>query len=198
MTAPWQGLREDEVHVWRLPRTDTPASSGVARVLARYLGVEPGAVDVRRDDRGKPVLGPTHDTVLRFNVSHGGGLSLVAIARSRAVGVDIELLRSVPAQWALTRAALTVREQQALPVGTRERSYAFLRVWVRKEAILKAAGVGLAVEPSLLELTGTRIVSVPPALGRAGSWALTDISLAGHVGAVATEGSTVPRLRLFA
>jgi len=49
-----------------------------------------------------------------------------------------------------------------LPAG--KRGIARLRTWVRKEAVLKATGLGLAVEPALLTLDGNRVVEYPDVL----------------------------------
>ena len=60
-----------------------------------------------------------------------------------------------------------------------------LQVWVRKEAILKAAGTGLATDPRTLTLDGTTVVEGPP-----GPWWVRDLTLAdGLYGTVAAHGT---------
>jgi 4'-phosphopantetheinyl transferase len=116
-------------------------------------------------------------------------VALVAIACGREIGVDVELLRPGTDSWALSSHALTQSERarlEALP-GDR-RSGAFLSMWTRKEALLKAVGVGLAVDPRLIELDGQKVVAAPPELGRAGDWTLVDLPVPGHAAALALKG----------
>ena len=69
-------------------------------------------------------------------------------------------------------------------------------MWARKEALLKAAGVGLGIEPDRIELAGDSVVAVPPELGTAGDWTIETIPLAGFVAAVAVRGK-ISKLQLF-
>ena len=154
-------LYDGKVHVWQLPATARGDRGVVARTLAQYLDVGAGELRFDVDSRGKPILAPRHGSRLRFSVARGGDVTVLAVSMAAEIGVDVEPLRREPGQWALVREALTDREREDLPVGEEERAFEFLRAWVRKEALLKAAGVGLAVEPRLVELKGCEIVSLP-------------------------------------
>ena len=65
-------------------------------VLSRYLSLAPRQIRFMRGVYGKPYLAgndPTRDEKLanlRFNMSHSGPLTLVAVARSMDVGIDVE------------------------------------------------------------------------------------------------------------
>ncbi|UYQ64809.1 4'-phosphopantetheinyl transferase family protein [Streptomyces peucetius] len=68
------------------------------------------------------------------------------------VGVDAEAVRDLPVDE-LTDNVLTHREHDAVlaaPEGP-GRARAFLRCWTRKEAVLKAAGVGIVTDLTRLE-----------------------------------------------
>ena len=178
-------LKRDEVAVWRLP-SDYPRP--LETVLARYLGVEPSSLTLERTPLGKPEL---RGAPLRFNLAHSGEVALVAVALGRAVGVDVERMRPGADRWALVRHALTARERgelDALPPGRRAR--AFLSVWARKEALLKAAGVGLGVDPTLVAFDGESLIAVPSELGQTSDWAILDIPLSEHVAAIAVAGGS--------
>lgn len=90
------------------------------QVLASYLDQDPAAVELEVEERGKPRLRDGGE--LEFNLSHSGGLALVAVTHGRSVGVDIEA------------------------IGQRH-PLAFYKDWVRKEAHLKCLGVGLGASP---------------------------------------------------
>lgn len=159
-------------------------------VLGEKLGRDPAALSFDRtcahcNDRthGKPVVetaGPRPD----FSLSHSGGLAVLAVS-DRAVGVDVE--------------DATAREQPLAPVlSARERascqSYAdFAKLWTRKEALLKAVGMGLAVDPGRIEVLGTTLLTLPAELGRPEDCTLRDLPLpAPYVGSVAALGSQLP------
>ena len=71
------------------------------------------------------------------------GLAAVALAQAAPVGVDVERLRLELLDDDLSAAALHPSERTA--PCTPER---FFALWVRKEAVLKAMGIGLALAPA--------------------------------------------------
>jgi 4'-phosphopantetheinyl transferase len=136
---------------------------------------------------------------LRISLSHTEGLLLVAVSGGCRVGADVEVIRDRGVRD-LPRHALTRREQLELARRDRaDRLEAFLSYWARKEALLKAAGVGLALEPRLIELppprTATHVVAVPDGLGAPERWSITELELDGFAAAVAVETPS-PRVRV--
>ncbi|WP_191964724.1 4'-phosphopantetheinyl transferase superfamily protein [Synechococcus sp. RSCCF101] len=90
---------------------------------------------------GKPYLprGP------RFNLSHSGGLVLLALHPCLETGVDVERARPELAWQRIAGTVLPAAVQErlaGLPVV--DQRQAFLREWCRLEARLKARGWGLA------------------------------------------------------
>jgi phosphopantetheinyl transferase len=180
-----------DVWVLRTPRASEldpfDARAEVGSVLTRY--VQNGVLRVRRDHRGRPYLEEADG--LRFSLARSAGVTLVAVSSEAEVGVDIERrvdrgLTSLPAH------ALTDTELDTLGrFPEAARADAFLTYWVRKEAILKAAGVGLGVEPSLLEVSGPRedpvVKAVPDTLDPTSVWTLVDLALPGYAAAVAVR-----------
>ena len=69
-----------------------------------------------------------------------------------------------------------------------ERAESFLWTWTRKEAILKAAGTGLGIDPRQVDLDGLDVVALPTELGPAGDWTLVDVPLPGYAAALARRG----------
>jgi 4'-phosphopantetheinyl transferase len=163
-------------------------------ILARYLGVAPGALFMRGADGGKPALDPArHGAGLRFNVSHSGEVAVVAVG-DREVGVDVEHVRPLPDLDALVARWFSRPERRAfealLPAA---RVAAFFACWTLKEAYLKGCGDGLA--RALDGFTTTvppdevpRLTHVGDRAGDEARWALRRLVLPpGYVGAVAVE-----------
>lgn len=172
------------------PRRQFVAARGALRlILGRYLGVESAAVPLAVSPAGKPELagGEFH-----FNVTHSGGIGLIAVARVR-VGVDVEEVREVPNATGLVGRFFAAEEREAFDqLAAADRPAGFLRGWTCKEAILKAVGVGLRdVQECWVELDPRRPPAVrrfahPPREGLA--WALAAWSPGpGYVAALAVE-----------
>jgi 4'-phosphopantetheinyl transferase len=113
-------------------------------LLGSYVGGNPRALVFVQDENGKPRLGGVTGDWLRFNVSHSEGTAVYAVACGREVGVDVERVRDdVPVE--VVRRFFSETEQDALaalPAGLQLRG--FFECWTRKEAYLKALGVGLS------------------------------------------------------
>jgi 4'-phosphopantetheinyl transferase len=170
------------------------SSRPIECVLGRYLGLPPDSVAVARTSTGKPEV---RNSPFRTNLAHGGEALLVAVTVDADIGVDVEPHRDGVETWSLVSHALTPGEQarlEALP-GT-FRGKAFLATWARKEALLKAVGVGLRVDPRLIELDGPAVVEVPPELGEAGGWTIVDVPVPDHASALAVRGP-LSRLLLY-
>jgi 4'-phosphopantetheinyl transferase len=113
--------------------------------LAAWLDVSPAGLEFRAGADGKPRLQGT--AAVTFNLSHSGDWALVGASRGTEIGVDIEILRRVEDAHALAQRHYTDAEL-AMCRSHGNPDYAFLQVWTRKEACLKAVGVGLRVAPS--------------------------------------------------
>jgi 4'-phosphopantetheinyl transferase len=159
------------------------------RVLAEYLGDGPGKLTFRYGARGKPELASGLPGVLSFNESESDGLAVVAVARRRSLGVDIERIRLVPEAASIVSGFGSAREKDAFANMSRERQLdMFLRWWTGKEALVKALGDGLALPPPNMSVLLTVGGGVELADG-AGWWLETLEPAPGYVGAVVAEGS---------
>lgn len=59
-------------------------------LLGEILGLPAHKLKFEYNEFGKPSLMPRQGLPLQFNVSHSGGLILIAITMGRAVGIDVE------------------------------------------------------------------------------------------------------------
>lgn len=167
------------------------AHVNLRRILGTYLDRPPEGICFRTNPFGKPELaGRDQSSPLRFSLSHSQSVAVLAVALEEPVGVDVEDVR--PIEPAVADTHFSATEVNALN-SLRGDAWlsGFYRCWTRKEAILKAEGVGLnlalqSFDVSLLpdapaELLGTR----EPVSFRY-PWKLYDVSPAsGTIGALA-------------
>ena len=141
-------LRAGEAHVWRAELEAVPAALTLRRVLAAYLGEAPEEIELAAGEHGKPRLAVEPER-LAFNLSHSGRLALVAVARDREVGVDVERVKPERDLVAVAERALAPEEATAVREAAEpERARLFYELWTRHEARLKCLGVGLAAPPT--------------------------------------------------
>jgi 4'-phosphopantetheinyl transferase len=86
---------------------------------------------------------------LEFSLSHSGDLTVVAVARGVAVGVDVERIVDEAGVDSLARGVLSGGEE----LGA-ERARDLTAYWTRKEAVLKTTGDGLSVSPRDVTVSG--------------------------------------------
>ena len=110
-------------------------------VLADQLGCSPAAIRLSYGRCGKPMLegGWGH---VDFSLAHSGGDAIIALAAGAAIGVDIELLRPIADVESLARLVFSDAECRELELAS-DPVAAFLNGWTRKEAYVKALGLGL-------------------------------------------------------
>jgi 4'-phosphopantetheinyl transferase len=159
---------------------------GALRILAaRELNTEPSALAWSTGRNGKPELAGLHT-----NLSHSGELIAAAISTSRPVGVDVQEM--VPD---LDAAGLSARyfppdEAEYVAAGTdaRERAGRFARLWVRKEAVVKASGGRLWA--NLKIAVRDDVVSCDGSAGPVGPHRVADLAAPpGYRAAVALTGT---------
>jgi 4'-phosphopantetheinyl transferase len=163
------------------------------QVLSGYLGLAPAMVCYRTSPMGRPELQPAAGVT--FSVSHSDGLAIVAVARGRLVGVDVERVRPIADGLDLARGFFAPREYEHLRTTTEAgRSRAFLELWTRKESYVKAIGAGMSMpfdEFDVLDRDDRR----PEPLGETTAgmpFAFASLDgLPGYVGSVAVSGSSV-------
>jgi len=110
----------------------------------RYCGGRPQAITFRYGPNGKPgVATDESDGPIHFSLSHSEGLAVYAVA-GEAVGVDLERYRALTVEELASR-FLSDHEAAAVARERGEaRSELFITCWTRKEAYLKAIGIGLS------------------------------------------------------
>jgi 4'-phosphopantetheinyl transferase len=165
------------------------------QILAHYLGGEPDRLTFSTSEYGKPALN-SHE--LEFNLSHSGDFALVAVTRGRKVGVDVERIRTdVDLERLASRFFSTSEVSELVALPSEQRVIGFFDGWTRKEAYIKAQGLGLSLslnsfdvslnpnEPALLRATR-------PDPAEAARWTLLSLEVDPcYAAAVAVEGAAL-------
>ena len=165
-------------------------------ILSHYLEVHPGRIEFIYNRDGKPRLrhSDRNASDVRFNVSHSGGWALQAVTRGGEVGIDIERADPRFAQEQIPERFFSpgeVAQLRSLPAH--EQTAAFFRCWTRKEAYIKARGMGLALALDSFDVSLGPNDS-PAFLRGAGDWSVQDLPLrdlgvpAGYAAAIVAEG----------
>lgn len=169
------------------------------RALAPYVGCAPDALSFSREARGRPYLrihaGSASD--LDFNLSHTEGGCVIAVARARRVGIDLERSdRRMPA-LRLARRYFAADEAAALAtLGPAEQARAFVHAWTAKEACCKATGSGLAGQLAAWRFAcdsegeAPQLLALPPGAGEPSQWQLRRLTPEpGYTAALAVNGT---------
>lgn len=156
------------------------AHACLRNILARYLNCQPSQLNFVVNDYGKPALQGYN---LEFNLSHSGDFALVAVTWERKIGVDVERIR---AEMEFERIAHRffspneVSELMALP--PEQCQSAFFNCWSRKEAYIKAQGLGLSLSLQSFDVSLTpgepanlRATSLDP--NEAARWTLKSLDV---------------------
>lgn len=156
--------------------------ASLRRILAGYARTPAAAIRFVYGERGKPALDPArHRAHLRFNLSNSADLALCAVCLEHEVGVDLEAMRdNIDVDGVAERffSEPELRVYRALPAD--ERHPAFFRCWTRKEAYMKATGMGLFRSSTDFDVTlaprePARLLAVREHADDANRWRLLDL-----------------------
>ncbi|SCW68378.1 4'-phosphopantetheinyl transferase [Rhizobium mongolense subsp. loessense] len=155
--------------------------SGLRRIVGSYLGIEPNRLNLSYNAYGKPRIAASNGRMLHFNLSHCGGMAALAVSSCYQVGIDIEEVR--PLKEDNVSRFLSPKEEMslaALPAAEYRR--AFYSVWTRKEAFVKAIGVGLSFPLDAFDVTvgdspSPRLERLDADGNRPADWSLFDLEM---------------------
>lgn len=112
-------------------------------LLASEIKTTPEKLVLDYQQWGKPILRKPRSPV-RFNVSHSAAWGLIGLAYSE-IGVDIEIPQSRTNHRAIASQVLHPQEAEInATLPPRDFAENIMRLWVVKEALLKALGLGIA------------------------------------------------------
>lgn len=171
----------------------------LARLLADELDYRPDQLELTLTEHGRPVL--PLSLGINFSISHAGAWVGVALAAGAEVGLDIESLDRHADFDALADRVFNETDLlhfRALGDGAKIR--AFFRAWTGKEAVLKAAGIGLfgGVRNMSVPLNDVAAIWEDPAPGGP-TWHVQPLAMPdGYLSSLASSrGGPVPLQRWF-
>ena len=167
---------------------------GILRqILGAYLQKLPHSLQFLYGTNGKPVL--ANNDTFQFNLSHSENMVLYAITHNRNIGIDLERIREDVAIEQISSRFFSEAEIVSMQQLTEsKRNELFFQYWTRKEALIKATGVGLSVPIETFDVSGVNgsILSPIPLPGDHGEkpqWYLQDLLPGpGYTAAIVVEG----------
>ena len=169
------------------------------RLLGHYLGLEPEQVMLMLNPCGKPSVDftrtPATVNTFQFNISESRGMALLAFGLCGELGVDVEAWRQeldVRRMAGRFFAAGEKKSLLALPASVQRA--AFFYGWTRKEAYMKARGLGFTLPLASFEVSldpggEPRLLSSQEADVRVDEWQMFSLEPGeGFAGALAVHG----------
>jgi 4'-phosphopantetheinyl transferase len=216
--SPDEQARANRFHFQRDRNRFVAARGQLRTILGAYLGLQPSQLQFSYGQYGKPVLEKAESRkrkaesrkqkteildALHFNLAHSGGVAPIAVTKACEIGVDVECVRQLDDAETIASQFFSINEAaqlSALPDD--HRPAAFFNLWTRKEAILKALGMGLGdllkhIEVTFLPGEPARIVRVPEGLAHVGRWTLEELNLAPNFKAALAAPTTGLHISCF-
>ena len=163
-------------------------------LLGHYLGKTPQGIEISYGAAGKPVV----DSGLSFNLAHSGQMAVFGFTFDGALGIDVERVHAMPEIGGVAKIFFSEQEYDIwknLPENLQEP--AFFNCWTRKEAFVKAVGVGIsdllkdfsvAFEPG----TDAALIHLEAKHGQKECWKMISFEPAsGYVGAAAVANPEI-------
>jgi 4'-phosphopantetheinyl transferase len=120
----------------------------VRTVLSRYVTIDPKDWVFSTNSYGRPEIANVlpDDSRLSFNLSHTHSLIVLGVTKQRALGVDVENVRSREAAIGVANHYFAPPEVATLNAAPgHEQHYRFFEYWTFKESYIKARGMGLSL-----------------------------------------------------
>jgi 4'-phosphopantetheinyl transferase len=141
LLTPDECRQMDRFRMPELTRRFTIARGMQRVILGAYCHARPEDVYFKYSPRGKPFL---PGSSLQFNVSHSGDYGILAVAKQRQVGIDIECIRQISTLSIAKRFFMPEEYDYLASLPEAERQRTFFRIWTCKESFIKARGLSLS------------------------------------------------------
>lgn len=175
---PEERSRADRFRVPKAQEGYVRTRGALRLLLGRYLNRDPRNIALETNGHGKPRLAGSGDGEgLVFNISHSEDRALLAFTRDTALGVDLESVRPRHDLEGLSKMCLAEAERMRWEEsGPEARLPEFIRLWVCKEAFVKAVGrgIGMGVKRAVVNAGFNGFLDIPSEYGTASDWRLRE------------------------
>ena len=161
MISPEEVKRADAFYFKKDADRYVSAHSLLRMMLGRFANMRPPDLEFESGPNGKPFL--KNDRRLQFNLSHSGEMIAIAVTMDRRIGIDIE--KQVPLKDLSLISENIMNEQELREFGACKRDQKiayFYRCWVRKEAAVKAMGMGIPEDFRKIPVIGRELIFPAP------------------------------------
>lgn len=161
-------------------------------ILSFYSTIDPAKLIFKQNDFGKPFL--LNEEQLLFNLSHSNEMAICAVSDGEELGVDIEQNRPLNYLEMAERFFSSIEFNIFSSLSSCQQQEAFFSCWTRKEAYIKAKGLGLSIPleqfaVSLAPGLPASLLSSDYSEEDVGRFSLFDLKVAeGYTAALATAG----------
>ena len=193
-------LDEEEKERWRrfehqgARRRFVLCRAALRSILCKEIGCNNEQLTFGEFQHGKPfALVDNAPAPIRFNVSHSGKHGLIAVAPEGRLGVDIEDRTRRRDFDRLIESAFGPNEQAALRLERATGGFElFYKLWTVKEALIKALGTGMSLDPSEFEAPASMLHGASASIFRfphipAVEWWVEDIGTDEFAAAIAYD-----------
>lgn len=162
-------------------------------ILRKYISYSP--LLFSHTSYGKPFL-VENSAQIEFNMSHSNEIAIYAITKNVPIGVDVEYLQKRNFDESLLDLVLSKKEKALFDqLDASSKILQFFTSWTRKEALVKAIGLGLNIPLPDIEIieenASLQIRWKGPQWIERYQWQLVPIpDLQGYVGALAVTNKT--------
>jgi 4'-phosphopantetheinyl transferase len=122
-------------------------------ILASYCSIDPAKLVFKYNSYGKPFL--VHHDKLLFNISHTDEMALCVVSDGVELGIDIEKKRPINCLEMAERFFSTIEYKLLTNLMLSQQQDGFFNCWTRKEAYIKAKGLGLSIPLDQFSMTLT-------------------------------------------
>jgi 4'-phosphopantetheinyl transferase len=178
------------------------AHGAMRQIISGYLKCRSEEIYFKYTSYGKPFLSE-NESGFEFNLSHSKDLALLAAAKYKRVGIDIEYIRSGLDECTLAEQYFSPQENESLRnMDENLRTKAFFDCWTRKESFIKAIGKGLSYplnkfNVSIKPADTAQTLFINHSINEAEEWQLINLNIDIEYSSAVVIESTNMKLKLL-